>query len=126
MLRRLLAVLSFTALLAFSSASAAAATVDPFKDINCSGAAASSAVCKDKGGSGNPVTGVILRVINLIAILAGIAAVIIIIIAGISYILSGGDPSKVNNAKNTIIYAVIGLVVIAVGRTLIAFVINRL
>ncbi|MEO8785079.1 MAG: hypothetical protein ABI221_02040 [Candidatus Saccharimonadales bacterium] len=40
--------------------------------------------------------------------------------------MSSGDPAKVSQAKNTILYAVVGLIVIVMARTIIVFVINRL
>lgn len=51
--------------------------------------------------------------------LAGIIAVIIIIVAGFMYVTSSGDAAKVTKAKNAILYAVIGLVI-----TILAFVIT--
>src|SRR3990167_8668736 len=77
-----------------------------------------STVCKDAGGtqtkSDNSIygpNGVLTKAINILSIIIGIAAVVVIIIAGIQYMLSTGDPTKVNNSKNTIIYAVVGLVI---------------
>ncbi|HET7640350.1 MAG TPA: hypothetical protein VFK47_16620, partial [Ktedonobacteraceae bacterium] len=63
---------------------------------------------------------------NIIATLAGIAAVIMVIISGFMYVTSGGDPSKVNNARATLLYSIVGVVVIVMARTIIVFVINKL
>lgn len=57
----------------------------------------------------------------VLGILAGIA-VIIIIIGGIMYVTSGGDASNLTKAKNTILYAVIGLIVAILSSAIIAFV----
>lgn len=97
----------------------------------CGGAAAQSSYCQtvNTGGGGDPIAGsngVLGHAVNIIAIIAGIAAVIIIIIAGIKYITSQGDPAAVSNAKQTIIYAAIGLVVVALARQIISYVINKL
>ena len=70
--------------------------------------------------------GIITKIANIIAIIVGVAAVIIIVIAGIQYMLSTGDPGKVSRAKDAIIYAVVGLVVVVLARTLVAFVIGKL
>lgn len=70
--------------------------------------------------------GVLLRVVNIIAVIAGVAAVFVIIFAGIQFILANGDPKKVTTARNTILIALAGLVVIAVSRVIVGFVINSL
>jgi len=113
-----------------------AAAFDPFgklKDPNnnvctSSNEAGQSTICTTDGQA-NPVSGtdsLILKITNFIALMAGVAAVIVIIVGGLQYILSSGDPSRTNSAKNTILYAVIGLVVIVAARSIIVFVINRL
>lgn len=58
-------------------------------------------------------------------IMGGIA-LIVIILAGISFILSQGKPEAVNKARNTIIYAAIGLAVIVLAFTIVTFVLDRL
>ncbi|GAC1392779.1 MAG: hypothetical protein NVSMB46_09500 [Candidatus Saccharimonadales bacterium] len=75
---------------------------------------------------GNGKGGIFVTIANVISFFAGIAAVIIIIIAGLQYILSNGDNAKVSSAKNTILYAIIGLVVITLAQTIIRFTIGRL
>ncbi len=70
--------------------------------------------------------GIITKIANIVAIIVGVAAVIVIVIAGIQYMLSTGDPSKVSRAKDAIIYAVIGLVVVVLARTLVVFIIGKL
>ncbi len=88
--------------------------------------ASGSSICSSTGAT-NPVSGsggVLMQAINLIAIGGGIAAVIVIIVAGVRFITSNGDPNNVTAARNTILYAVIGLVVIVVSRSIVVFVIN--
>lgn len=55
---------------------------------------------------------------------AGIVAVLVIIIGGIRYATSGGDPNGVKSAKNTILYAVVGLVVVIMASAITQFVIQ--
>jgi hypothetical protein len=50
-------------------------------------------------------------VINWILIAVGLICVIFIIWGGIRYATSGGDTEKVKNAKNTLLYAIIGLAI---------------
>ncbi|HET7320743.1 MAG TPA: hypothetical protein VFI84_04140 [Candidatus Saccharimonadales bacterium] len=105
----------------------AAQAFSPFGGVDCS-KASDSAVCSEHS-SGNPLTGpdgVIVKAANIVAIIAGIAAVILIIIGGLKYVTSGGDSNAVGSAKNTVLYALVGLVVIAVAKILITFVVSRL
>lgn len=88
-----------------------------------------SVVCKERNTANNPVSGTsgaVLRITRFIAIVAGVAAVIMIIISGLRFIMSHGDPQTVNGAKNTILYAVIGLVVIIVAQGIITLVVRSL
>ncbi len=91
-----------------------------------------SAACEESEtgqGSDNPVTGetgIVERVANILAIVTAIIAIIIIVIAGMTMSLSGGDSTKVQNSRNAIIYAAVGLVVVALARTIVVFVVNRL
>ncbi len=59
------------------------------------------------------------NIINAAAILAGVATVFFIVIAGIRYITSGGDPSNVAKARGTLTYAIIGLAVIVMAFVII-------
>lgn len=76
----------------------------------------------------DPITGngIIITIANVIAWAAGAIAVVMIIFAGFRFVKSGGDPAKVTVARETIIYALIGLVVIVTARLIVGFVINRL
>jgi hypothetical protein len=70
--------------------------------------------------------GIITKAARLVAVVVGIAAVIMIIVGGIQYVMSSGDPTNVTNAKNTIMYAIIGLVVALLAQGIIAFVLEKL
>lgn len=88
-----------------------------------------SAVCEEARNTTDPVggtDGIITRVANIIALVGAIAAVIVIIIAGITMMLSGGDSAKIQSSRNAIIYASIGIVVIVVSRSLVIFIINQI
>jgi hypothetical protein len=100
---------------------------DPLNDV-CGGAgpASESAVCSSRSSVNNPVISIMVNVIQIILLVVGVAAVIVIIVAGFRYVTSSGDPNTVNSAKNTILFAVVGLVVALTGQLIISFVINRL
>src|ERR1700691_1844063 len=124
MRRLIVSILLF--MLCFCGSLQPAYAFDPFGFCNQAGAG-NSAVCNGKSNT-DPLTGtngVILKITNIVAIVAGIAAVIILIIGGLRYVTSGGDSGSVASAKSTIIYALIGLVVIALAKTIIAYVVSK-
>lgn len=105
--------------------------VDPLENIDCSGTAATSSVCLEKKNNpdANPVAGkdgILTRVTGFIAIVAGVIAVIMIIVAGIRFTTSHGDPQGVAGARNTLLFAVIGLIVIVVAQSIVVFVVNNI
>jgi hypothetical protein len=61
----------------------------------------------------------------IISVVVGIVAVIMIIYAGFRYVTSGGKDDSVKGAKNTILYAVIGLVVVALAQIIVHFVLSK-
>lgn len=75
--------------------------------------------------SGINLSKVIRGVITLLSVIAGIAAVIMIIISGLKYITSNGDSQAVSSAKSTLIYAIVGLVVVAVAQFIVRFVLKN-
>lgn len=90
----------------------------------CKGAAKDSKLCGEKNSAS--VNGLIKNIVNLLLFIVGIVAVIMIIIGGIKYTTSSGDAAKATSAKNTIIYAVVGLVVAAFAYAIVSFVVGRL
>lgn len=82
--------------------------------------------CDAGATAGTEVNNVIDTVVNILSIVVGIVAVIMIIIAGFRYITSNGDSGAVSGAKNTIIYALVGLVVVALAQVIVKFVVNRI
>lgn len=78
--------------------------------------------------NGNPINGVenaISAAINILSIVVGVIAVIMVIIGGLKYIMSSGDANNVTSAKNTILYAIIGLVVVSLAQVIVRFVLNK-
>lgn len=71
------------------------------------------------------VNSVIETTVNIFSVIVGVIAVIMIIWAGLRYITSGGDSNKVGSAKNTMIYAIIGLVVVALAQFIVNFVLTQ-
>ncbi|HEX5430008.1 MAG TPA: hypothetical protein VFX17_02955 [Patescibacteria group bacterium] len=71
-------------------------------------------------GGATTLSGLILEVINIILALAGLIAVLILIIGGFRYVTSFGNEEAVGKAKKMIINAIIGIIII-----ILAFVIVR-
>lgn len=99
----------------------------------------SSSFCQETGKgstdttSNNSVTRTISTAANILAALAGIAAVVMIIISGLMFVTAGGatpgqrsgDPNRVKTARATLTAAIIGLVVIALAWTITRFILDR-
>lgn len=69
---------------------------------------------------------IILAIIDILLRLAGIAAVISIIIAGISYITSNGSADTISSARRRIINSLIGLLIVLIAAAVVSFIGNRL
>lgn len=128
-MKRLLASLAVLAgIIGMLPAGAAAQGLDQ----SCTGAGANSTFCTGvKGGQSNTnnsfygANGTLTKITNILAVIAGFAAIIAIIVAGIQFILADGDSNKIRESRNTIIYAIVGLFVILLARSIIAFVLNN-
>lgn len=70
--------------------------------------------------------GAFRQITNTILYVVGVIAVIMLIIGGIRYVVSGGDSKKVTDAKNTVLYAIIGLVIAVFAYAIVNFVITSL
>jgi hypothetical protein len=75
----------------------------------------------DCSNGGVTIKGVLKTITNIISLIAGGIVVIMILLSGIKFMTSGGDPSKVSSAKNSLIYALIGLAVVALTQAIIHF-----
>ena len=80
---------------------------------------------KDINGDNNLETGV-SNGINAAFIIIGVVAVIVIIVGGVSYMTSQGDPSKVTKGKKTMITGIVGLLVALLAFAIVNFVLNAL
>jgi hypothetical protein len=93
----------------------------------CQPGTSSTSVCSDaQKTNGNPVLKTIKTVADIIAVIAGLAAVITLMVAGFSYITSGGNSEATNKARSRIIGALVGLVIIALAWTIVSFVVSKL
>lgn len=74
--------------------------------------------------SGVSLTTVIRNIINVFSIIIGIVAVVMIMVAGFKYITAAGDSGNITSAKQTLIYAIVGLVVTALSQFIVHFVLD--
>lgn len=83
--------------------------------------------CKETGGdTAAKINNVIKKIINLLSVIVGVIAVIMIIIGGFRYITSGGSDTGVTSAKNTILYAIVGLIIVALAQLIVRFVLRNI
>ena len=69
-------------------------------------------------------TGVFQTITNVLLFILGAISVIMIIIGGIRYVLSGGNSTAVTAAKNTILYAIVGVIVALLAYAIVNFVLT--
>lgn len=69
-------------------------------------------------------TGTFRTITNVLLYLIGAISVIMLIIGGLRYVISGGDSTAVQNAKNTILYAIVGIIVAILAYAIVGFVIS--
>lgn len=98
----------------------AAAQLNTFQD--CSGLGIAD--CSNASGEG--LAKKLGDIINVVLTLVGVVALGVVIYGGVQYILSSGDDKKADQAKHTILYAVIGLIVIGLSAVIINFVIGAI
>ena len=79
--------------------------------------------CKPQGGTS--IESAVKAAINILSLMVGIVSVIMIIIGGFKYIISSGDAGNITSAKNTILYALIGLVIVALSQVIVRFVLTK-
>ena len=121
----LLAIASFTTLVSLSASPVAFAGTSVLGDACKDPASASSVICKQSTDAETKTQEFITNLLNLLFFAIGIIAVIMIIIGGIRYTTSNGDSSQITGAKNTILYAVVGLIVALLASAIVNFVIGR-
>jgi hypothetical protein len=82
--------------------------------------------CDSSTPQGANFTEIVKKIINILSVLVGAIAVIMIIFGGFRYVTSAGNDTNVSSAKNTILYAVIGLIIVALAQIIVHFVLNNI
>lgn len=78
--------------------------------------------CNAAGGDADSL---IKLALNLLSMAAGVIAVIMLIVSGLKYITADGDATQISGAKKSLIYAIVGLVVVALAQFIVQFVLSR-
>lgn len=85
----------------------------------------------DAKGSGQPLnlfgpSGVFTTISNVMLFIVGALSVLMLIVGGLRYVVSGGNSAAITNAKNTVLYAVVGLIVSLLAFAAINFILGTL
>lgn len=96
-----------------------AGAVNPF-DTACNGAG-NSVLCKNKNDDAGSI---IETIIGILLWAIGAISVIMIIVGGIRYVISAGDASQIKAARETILYAIVGLVLALSSYAIVYFVLG--
>lgn len=97
----------------------------PQTDI-CGGVGGTSPDGTCTTSDGLTVMGVVKTIVGILSWVIGVVAVIMVMISGFKYITSGGDSNGVSSAKNTLIYAIVGLIIVVLAQFLVHFVLNNI
>ena len=81
-----------------------------------------SPICQDQTNIGD----IIKKLVNVLLFGVGVVSVFMIIFSGIRYTTSGGDAGNVKKAKDTLLYAIVGLVVSIMAYAIVNFVVGVL
>jgi len=92
----------------------------------CEGVAFTAAEQAGCGGDAAPtINKTIATAVNIFSVTLGLVAVIMIMIAGFKYVTSGGDANSIASAKQTILYAIVGLIIVALAQIIVVYVLGR-
>ena len=83
-----------------------------------------SVICRQSENAESKTNKFIQNIVNVLLFVLGIIAVIMIIVGGIRYTTSNGDQNQLTSAKNTILYAVVGLVIALLAYAIVNFVVG--
>lgn len=91
---------------------------------SCDAAGASDCTVSQEQAASN-INDTIGKIINILSVVVGIVAVIMIVVAGFRYITSAGNDQAIAGAKKTLIYALIGLIIVATSQVIARFVLKQ-
>jgi type IV secretory pathway VirB2 component (pilin) len=87
----------------------------------------SSTLCSDNTAANkNPIISGLKVVLDVMSYIAGIIAVISLIIAGFKLVLGGGNSDQYNSARGMIIFVIVGVAVVVLSQTIVVFILDKL
>lgn len=95
------------------------------KDAVCEGVVLTGGECNGPGSGEGTINNLIETGINIFSAVIGLIAVIMILYGGFKYVTAAGDASKTSSAQQTIIYAIVGLIVVGLAQAFVQFVLGR-
>lgn len=126
-----LTVVSFISILGLAGAlftfapSANAGLFEDAKKDACGGAELKGVGSDCTDADTSQLDNTIQKIVDILSVVIGIVAVIMIIINGFKFITSGGDSNKVSSAKSGIIWAIVGLAIVALAQFIVKFVLSK-
>lgn len=93
---------------------------------NANGTDACQNITDPSNAGKNPIIDALKLAITIITIIIGFTSVIMIIIGGLTFVTANGDAQAIAKGRRGIVYALVGLVIVALAQTLVVFVLNRL
>lgn len=107
-----------------------AGAVDIFHNCGSGSAGGTPSVCPNaqagQSSKTNPIIDVLKVAIEVISFIVGAAAIITLVVSGIRFMVGGGDSSAVAGARTGVIYALVGIVVVALAQLIVVFVLDRI
>ena len=125
-LTKTIAIIFATITLTFSSVNVFAECSSTVCDGDYPTSVKASCGCPDAESGKDNLTKVIGSIVSAVIAILGVVAIIFIVVGGIGYMTSTGDAGKVKKAKDTILYACIGLIICALAFAITQFVISTL
>ena len=83
-------------------------------------------ICASSAGGESKLINTVSNVLMAIYGIVGVLAVVMIVVGGVKYMTSQGDPGKIQSAKNTIMYSIIGLVIVLAAFAITNFILSAL
>lgn len=93
--------------------------------IGGTGGSGQAVDCGNTGVDDSAIKTIAAKITNTFSIIVGAASIIMIIYGGFRYITSGGESGRVGAAKNSLLYAIVGLVIVAIAQLIVHFVLNQ-
>lgn len=116
-------IMAFALVIGIGGATLSGNSVSAINVFKACGGTQSSEVCAAK--STDNASSMAKIIVNTMLFILGILAVIMIIFSGVKYVTSAGDASRVKSAKDTLTYAIVGLIVAILAYSIVNFVVTR-